>query len=155
LPDYEGLLAGVTEITKAYRGVQFVFDCKVSSQAALELPDINMSSKSIVHQIKHLLKRQRYGALSFLLIHFNERKLATKTDKEMTVIFPVCDNAFWKSYLASEQKKISRSEAKLYGIEVAWDLAENKRTESPNLYAALETMVSRVTETNKQQNCKE
>jgi len=125
LPDFEGVLSG---------GRQFIFDAKASSQPSYDLS--GGTHKSFKHQYKHMQRRARFGVICFVLLHFNERILKTRTDPPFTTLFPIEDNAFWQAYDAGEQKKISREEAKLYGMEVEWN-APAGRKESPDLYKAL------------------
>lgn len=109
LPDFEGVLMG---------GRQFVFDAKVcSSRASLDLNDEKLKKR----QLKHLLTRARFGAIAFLLIHFPERALKTKTVPALTVAFPVSGlMSFWQRVDAGEIKSLGREDALELGFEVAW-----------------------------------
>jgi penicillin-binding protein-related factor A (putative recombinase) len=127
LPDFEGIQPG---------GHQFIFDAKVCSQASYDLS--HTASKSFTHQYKALRRRDKFGALCFLLIHFNERVLKTKVELGLTILFPITDNEFWNAYDRSEQKSLSRNEAIMYGIKVSWNTAtaRSKRL-TPDLLAAI------------------
>lgn len=126
LPDFFGALAG---------GREFIFDAKVCSQASYDMS--GGTHKSFAHQLKYMRKRARFGVLCFILMHFNARTLATKEEPAFTILFPVCDNAFWEGYDRGEQKKITRTEAELYGIPVDWNTPGKKRKASPDIYSAL------------------
>jgi penicillin-binding protein-related factor A (putative recombinase) len=110
LPDFEGVMAG---------GRQFIFDTKVCSQSAYDLS--GGTSKSFKHQYKHMQRRAKFGAVCFVLIHYNERVLKTKTDPAMTIAIPIHDKSdLWEAYDKGEQKSITRLEAELYGVPVGW-----------------------------------
>ena len=126
LPDMGGITAD---------GREFVFDCKVCSQASYDLS--GGTHKSFAHQLKYMRKRAKFGATCFILMHFNERILKTRSDPSFTVLFPIGETAFWLGYDEGSQKNITRTEAELYGIAVSWDSPGKKRKLSPNLYAAL------------------
>ena len=134
LPDFEGALAG---------GRQFIIECKTCSQASYALS--GGTSKSFVNQHKHLRKRSRFGVLTAMLIHFNERVLKTKVDPEFTVLLPVNDNmVIWQQYDKGVQRHISRVEARTYGIEVVWDIPKGRQKLSPNLYNAILELQTRI-----------
>lgn len=126
LPDFEGALMG---------GRMFCFDAKVCSQASFALT--GGTAKSFLHQYKFLQRRAKFGVLTFVLIHWNERVLKGKTDPEFTSLLRICDNALWQSYDRGELKQIGRTLCKLHGIEVVWDAPEGRHKLSPNLYNAL------------------
>ena len=130
LPDFEGVTPD---------GRQFIFDVKVCSQPAYDMT--GGTSKSFKRQYLHMQRRAKFGVKCFLLIHFNERTLKTKTDEPFTVLFPILDNVFWQGYDRGEQKKISRQEARMYGIPVNWDTATDRGTRlTPNLLEAITKM---------------
>lgn len=109
LPDFEGIIAP--------SGRQFVFDAKVCSGPSFQLQDSTFEKR----QKRHLYSRARAGAISFLLLHFNERVLKKRTDEAMTIAFPVyegCD--FWRKADAAEVKSINREDAAWYGVLVSW-----------------------------------
>jgi penicillin-binding protein-related factor A (putative recombinase) len=126
LPDFEGVLPG---------GRQFIFEAKVCSQASYDLT--GGTSKSFAHQYAHLRKRASWGALCFILLHFNPRQLKKEAVPGCTVLFPVGDTEFWQAYDARQQKNITRKAAEMYGIVVPWNIAPGKRTIAPDLGAAL------------------
>jgi len=128
LPDFEGVLPG---------GKQFIFDTKVCSQATYSLS--GGTSKSFKNQYKHMRRRDKFGVMCFLLIHYNARELKTKSDPALTVLFPVGDTPFWEAYDNMEQKGITREDAVAYGTVMEWRLATDRGTKkSPDLIAALE-----------------
>lgn len=125
LPDFEGVLLG---------GRQFVFDAKVCSQASFPLAESTMKER----QLRHLLRRAQFGAISFLLIHFNARSLITKSIPARTIAFPVRpDHPFWEAFARGEIKRITEQDAELYGIHVEWNIATGKRKLSPDLITAI------------------
>lgn len=129
LPDFEGVLPG---------GRQFVFDAKVCSQASFPLDDDKLKKR----QLRHLKKRDHYGAIAFLLIHFPERKLATRTDPELTVAFPVSDDhEFWRRVDSGEVKRLSRDEAMEFGVLVRW--TDDVKTK-PDLLPAVKVLEARM-----------
>lgn len=128
LPDFEGILMG---------GLQFCFDAKVCSQASFPLGESTMKER----QLKHLKKRAKFGGVCFFLIHFNERKLATKHSPARTIAFPVRpDHPFWEMHERGEVKRISEQDAELYGFNVEWNVASGKRKSSPDILAAIKQM---------------
>jgi len=130
LPDFEGITAGNAR--------QFVFDCKVCSQASYDLS--GGTHKSFAHQLKHMRKRAKFGATCFIMLHFNARVLKTKSDVSFTVLFPVGETPFWLGYDSGEQKNITRADAEQYGTPVTWNALGRKRKLSPDLYAALKSL---------------
>lgn len=109
LPDFEGVLPPF--------GRQFVFDAKVCSGASFPLRDDKFEKR----QKKHLYSRSRMGCITFLLIHFQERELKKGTQESLTVAFPVFpEHSFWMRVDSGEEKRISRSDAEIYGVPVEW-----------------------------------
>ena len=134
LPDFEGILAD---------GHQFIFDVKVCSQASYALS--GGTSKSFKHQYKHMQRRAKFGAICFLLMHFNARKMTTKVDPAFTVMLPIYDShPLWEAYERGEQKSITRQEAELYGIPVAWRTPKKKVL--PALYEGIKQLEQLLTE---------
>jgi penicillin-binding protein-related factor A (putative recombinase) len=124
LPDFEGVLRG---------GRQFVFDAKVcSSRASLPLNE----SKVTERQLRHLLKRARFGAVTFLLIHFPERVLKTKTTPAETFAFPVYpESEFWLRVESGEIKSICREDCHVLAASVEW--IEGRGRPRPDLLPAI------------------
>jgi len=109
LPDFEGVLKP--------HGRQFIFEAKVTSGASFSLSEDKLHKA----QINHLLRRAEYGAVCFLLIHFNQRKLSKKTVKAETWAFPVHpENAYWEAFVRKEVKSINILDCQQYGIECGW-----------------------------------
>jgi hypothetical protein len=112
LPDLEGVVFGT--------GRQIIIECKVCSQASYPIAG---TADKHPKQISHMMRRAEFGALCYLLIHFNARELTKKSDPAMTIAIPVDRDAFmWRMYLANELRTLSREAAKNYGIEVPWNL---------------------------------
>jgi len=128
LPDFNCCL-------REFGGIEAVFDAKVCSQARYDLS--GGTHKSFKHQYRYMRLRDTFGALCFIVLHFNSRVIKTKTEPESTVLFPIMQNEFWNAYDTGECKGVSRREAEMWGIKIAWDIPGNKKTLSPNLYAAI------------------
>jgi len=117
-------------------GRQCCFDAKVCSQPSYDLT--GNTSKSFKHQYVFLRRKARMSVLSFLLMHFNERRLKTKVEPAGTYLFPVGDVPFWRAYDSGEQKHISRQDAARYGIVVNWTLPTPRCMKlAPDLLAAV------------------
>lgn len=127
LPDFEGAVAPV--------GHQFIFEAKVCSQAKLDLLD----SKVKQRQLDHLLRRADFGVTTFILIHWPERSLKTRTDPVATYAMPVHRLLpFWQAADRKEVKAIRRDDCELYGVRVEWTVIQGCRTPSPDLLPAIE-----------------
>lgn len=125
LPDMEGVLAG---------GRQFIVEAKAVAGASFPLNDDHFRDR----QYAHLAKRARFGSLSFILIHFAHRTLASKIDPAVTVAFPVDPRMpFWASYEAGETRSLSRDIAQEIGQRVAWVTPPRCRKALPDLLSFL------------------
>jgi hypothetical protein len=129
LPDFEGIVPP--------EGWQFIFDAKACSQASYDLS--GSTHKSFKHQLKHMRRRAKFGAVCFVLIHFNRRVLKTKSDPALTVAFPIYESPFWLAYDAGDVKRVNRNEAvDMGGVEVEWNIPSNRsRRETPDVFAAV------------------
>jgi penicillin-binding protein-related factor A (putative recombinase) len=128
LPDFEGILRG---------GRQFVFECKVCSQASFPLDDDKFKRR----QLRHMLVRSQFGAITFLLIHFTERELSKRTEPARTVAFPVFgSHRFWQAFDRGEEKRINRAACDEYAINVTWEPAPRGRTDRPNILEAIKEL---------------
>lgn len=125
LPDFEGVLAG---------GRQFIIEAKACQKSHFALDE----SKFKDRQYAHMAKRSEFGSLCFLLIHFAERRLATKSDPGMTVAVPVsARHPFWMLYETGERKTLSRDEALSIGQIVPWITPKGCRKALPDLISFL------------------
>lgn len=125
LPDFEGVLSN---------GRQFIFDCKVCSQASFPLDDDKFKRR----QLRHMLKRADFGAICFLLIHFTARELKTKTEPARTVALPVYrEHPLWIAFDAAEVKRVGRDHCDEYGVDVDWVCPPGARKERPDLVTAI------------------
>jgi len=116
-------------------GQQYVFDVKVCSQSAWALT--GNTSKSLKHQYEFMKRKARVGARCFILLHFNEKQLKTKTHDSLTIILPI-PSPLWQQYETMELKSISRETASVYGYPVQWDTPTPRATKrSPNIYSCL------------------
>ena len=133
LPDIEGDLAPDAR--------HFIFDCKVCRAASFPLDDDKFEKR----QKRHLYRRARVGAITFLLIHFPERQLKKRTDEELTVAFPVHPgHPFWETVDRGEVKRIQRQDCEEYGVRVAW--SEGRGNPRPDLLPAIRAVSERLTE---------
>ena len=69
-----------------------------------------------------MLNRAKFGALCFILLHFNPRELKTKSEPAATYAIPVLDDHFWRMYEAGEIRSLTREDAMLNGHEIPWNL---------------------------------
>jgi hypothetical protein len=132
-PDFEGTRAD---------GRHYIIEAKVDSKATFEMEPKKIKPR----QIKHLLKRSRFGSKCFLLLHWNERILKKSHDQAFTVAIPVNDDEprwqkFLDAYAESKrtkqpmaiQDRISRPESEVMGRVIDWIIPEGCRKATPNL----------------------
>lgn len=131
LPDFEGTLAG---------GRQIIIEAKTCSQASYPL---YQTQEKRPKQIAHMMKRSRFGALCFLLLHFNRRELKTKTEEATTYAIPVSrESKFWAEYENGGHKNLTRDEAELYGIRIPWNCHSTRASKlTPDLTAMVQNIV--------------
>ena len=130
LPDFEG----VTSFA-----VQFVFDCKVCSQASFNLAKYREETRGErSRQLKHMLKRSRFQVPCFFLLHWNSRVLTTFCEPAETFLFPIDVNMeFWQSFDRGEKRSITREDCRTYGVECKWSIYGNGRKPRPDLLPAV------------------
>lgn len=125
LPDFEGVI----------KGHQFITDAKVCNAASFPL---DTESKNKSRQLGHMLKRAKFGCTCFYLIHFPERKLATRTDPEVTYAFPIHpDHPFWEAFERGEKKRITREDCLEYAVEVEWNVLPGGNKPRPDIVFAV------------------
>ncbi len=118
LPDFEGIIYG--------EGRQIIIEAKVCSQASYP---IHQAGKKHPKQFDHMLRRAEFGALCFLLLHFNPRTLKTKSDPAVTYAIRVHpDMHFWREYEAAERISLDRNDAALNGDVVPWNTYSERAT---------------------------
>jgi hypothetical protein len=129
-PDFDGTIAP--------DGTELICEAKAVTGTRVQFDDSHAKTK----QIEHMLRRSRFGAKCFLLIHWNRRVLKTRTDEAITHAVPVThDCPFWDGYLRGEEKSISRHQADLYGLVLPWyPYSERGRKATP----AIEMMTGRL-----------
>lgn len=138
LPDFEGAIAP--------HGKQFIMENKVCSGSSFPMKKDKIKPR----QVAHLLRRSRFGALSFLVIHFCSRQLKTANFAAFTVAIPVTDeDPRWQKFIDAHalakklkqpvipQGSISRDEADFIGLRVQWEIAKGCRKARPNLLSFL------------------
>lgn len=124
LPDFEGVMMG---------GRQFIFDAKVCGKASFPIDD-----KVMARQVPHMLRRARYGAISFLLVHFNPRELSRKTVPSLTVAVAVHPELqLWRDVDGGFVKSISRDHCLDYGVTLDWDKPGRAKRQLPKLCDAI------------------
>lgn len=126
LPDFEGVTS---------QGRQFIFDCKVSSQASFDLSKYRGETHgSKARQLKHMLERSKYGVPCFFFIHWNSREGKTFKEVAETFVFPVCYKVeFWQSFFAGETKSINRKDCEEFGERCAWSIYGQGRKPRPDV----------------------
>ena len=131
LPDFEGVLPPLAR--------QFTFDAKVCSTSSFDMTAFRDTvKKNKVRQFRHLLKRARFGAIAFFLIHFPERKLKTKTDLEQTWAFPVHENhPLWQRFESGETTSITRVDCEEYATKVEWTTPPGCMKPRPDVLSAI------------------
>lgn len=125
LPDFEGIIAGH----------QFVFDCKACSQASFPWDKYRSETRgSRSRQLKHLLKRSRFGATCGFLMHWNERRLTKSIIPAKTYWLPV-DHAhdYWDEVDGGTIKSLTLADCGLMGIEVPWTIEGRDRNAKMDL----------------------
>lgn len=123
LPDFEGVIPPT--------GQQIIIEAKVSSG-----PSFRMDSQQhkAERQLRHMLNRSEMGALCWLVIHFNGRKLKTKTDHPFTVAMAVCPECEWLQDTLLAGEVLSRDRASLNGVVLEWNKYRNRdRKFAPDL----------------------
>lgn len=125
LPDFEGVVRCIDK--------QVIFDAKVCSQSSFSLNPYT-ENKNKAKQIKHMLKRSRFGCRCGLLMHWNERVLKTRTDHPITYWFPVEAGFFWRTFASGEKKSITREDCSMYGFQVYWHKPGRTKTAVPDIY---------------------
>jgi hypothetical protein len=126
LPDFGGVLAG---------GRQFNIEAKCAAGASFPLASDHFRDR----QYSHMARCARMGGLSFLLIHFAERRLVSKTDPGMTVAVPVDERmSFWRFYEAGDARSLSREDALSLGSVVPWVVPPRCRKPLPDIRSFLE-----------------
>lgn len=133
LPDFEGVSAA---------GHQFIFDCKVCSQASFQLGPYrenppNLRGKKF-RQLKHMRERARFNCACFFLIHWNVRILKTSSEPAETFVFPIEDNPFWDAFDEGRVTSFNREHCDRYGFPVQWNLIERARTFRPDFYKCVQ-----------------
>jgi len=132
-PDFEGCLSG---------GRQWIVEAKTCSQSSFPMVKQSLKPK----QVKHMLERSAFGALSFLFIHFNERRSTRINDPGITYAIPVTSAwPRWKQFVDaySESRKskepvepqgsISRDLAHELGTVVRWICPKGSRKPLPDI----------------------
>lgn len=127
-PDFDGCIAP--------HGRELIAECKVSSSNTLDFTQ----SKAKAKQIEHMILRANFGAACYLLVHFNERRLKTRTDPAATYAVPVHErHPFWGGYLRKEEKNLTRQQAELYGVPIEWNLWSPQATKpTPDISALVD-----------------
>lgn len=137
LPDFEGVLAG---------GRQFCIEAKVCSGPSFPMQKSSLKPR----QVEHMLRRALFNVPCYLLIHFNERKLANATYPAITVAIPVSDaSPIWRNFIdahaeakrtkepVASQPALTRDAAQDMGQLVPWRIAKGCRKALPDMLSFL------------------
>lgn len=110
-PDLEGDIAP--------HGRHIIIEAKVVSGASFSLTDESAFKE---HQKKHLLSRATFGALCFVFLHFNARKLTNSVIPSKTFAIPVHpDLPMWEDLRRGELKTLNWKTLENYEVpEVPW-----------------------------------
>jgi hypothetical protein len=130
LPDFDGVRGS---------GRQFIIEAKVCSQ-----PSFRIQSDKIKHkQVKHMLKRSRFGVDCHVLIHFNARTGVTFYDPPFTVAMPIRCGDFgwhrtWEQFAECKVKdqefpSLTRAIAMELGTPVKWHIPPRANKPRPDL----------------------
>jgi penicillin-binding protein-related factor A (putative recombinase) len=114
LPDFEGIRMGGSHIT---------FDAKVCSAASFAWAKYRSETRGArSRQLRHMLKRSRFGADCYFLIHWNERVLKAKTIPAATYAFPVDYRMeYWDKVESMEVKSLTQEDCQSLGRLVEWN----------------------------------
>lgn len=138
--DFTGTIKVEAGIHSKYSrlGVAFHFDTKKVALASMELKEDHFRGK----QKRQLMKHARVGAVCFLLIHFNHRKLRTKEDQAATWAVPVHpDHEFWVKHERGLVSSLSRENAEKYGVSVEWTKLKGQKTFRPDIVTAVKKLI--------------
>lgn len=130
LPDFEGVTVG---------GRQFLFDCKVCSQASFDLSKYRTETRGArARQLRHMFDRAEFGVPCFFLLHWNYRSGKTFAAPAQTFAFPVGLHVqFWQEFLSGRVRSISRGDCVQWGAKVAWVVPPRGRKARPDFLAAI------------------
>ena len=120
-------------------GRQIIFDCKVNSGSSFSWTDYRPETRgSRSRQLRHMLKRSRFGAKCFFLMHWNERALVKQTFPARTFVLPVMHHFdYWHRVESGEVKSINLSDCNTLGIEVEWTKRDRGTKYRPDYLPAL------------------
>lgn len=131
------LYAVEPKIVEQTIGLSIHFDCKKVAGPSMPLKESNFHKK----QKKQLFSHASAGACCFLLLHFNRRVLATKSDPARTWAIPIHpDHPFWMDYLRGHHGMLSRGAAESIGVSVKWDTVGAQRTPRPDILTAVQDL---------------
>jgi hypothetical protein len=136
LPDFEGVRSS---------GRQFIIEAKVCSQPSFRIQNDKIKQK----QLRHMLKRSRFNADCYVLIHFNARLGATFYEPAFTVAMPILDGAGgwaagWAQFAECKEKDtefpgLTRQLAQELGIPVKWHIPPRANKLRPDLLGLVGT----------------
>lgn len=126
LPDFEGVIPG---------GRQFIFDCKVCSQASFDLSKYRDDTRGArARQLRHMMNRAKFGVTCFFLIHWNPREGKTFSLPEETfALWVTPDSDLWIRFYSGAIKSITREDCREFGVEVKWEVPHGARNPRVNL----------------------
>jgi penicillin-binding protein-related factor A (putative recombinase) len=130
LPDFEGVGRG---------GLHIIFDAKVCSQASFPWAKYRSETRGArARQLKHMLRRARFGTKCFFLIHWNERQLAKKTVPAVTYLFPVQAGVlYWDRVESLEIRSLTQEDCFDWGTQVTWRASGRGKKLRPEFLSAM------------------
>lgn len=130
LPDFEGMYLCLDSENEAAGRCfnHMIFDAKVCSAASFPWNKYRAETRGPrSRQLRHMLKRSRFGTKCFFLIHWNKRQLSKKTIPAQTFIFPVdYRDDYWDKVEGLEIKSLTLADCEERGREVEWVLNSNR-----------------------------
>jgi penicillin-binding protein-related factor A (putative recombinase) len=132
LPDFEGVVKG---------GQHIVFDAKVCSAASFSWARYRSETRGArARQLKHMLRRSRFGAMCGFLMHWNGRSLKTKTVDAKTYFIPVhAEQEYWSQVDCGQVKSLTLDGCDIIGKVVEWTVRGASRKPRPDF---LDTILS-------------
>lgn len=129
LPDFEGTTAD---------GYHVIFDAKSVTAASFPWNKYRSETRGPrSRQLRHMLKRARFGASCFFLFHWNQRELVKRTVPAETIILPVRhDDEYWHKVESLEVKSLTLEDCRENGVTVPWTVADGGRKFRPDFLSA-------------------
>lgn len=129
LPDFEG-----TTID----GYHIIFDAKAVTAASFSWSKYRSETRGAhSRQLRHMLKRSKFGANCFFLFHWNQRDLVKKSIPAETYVVPVKhDDDYWHQIESLEVRSITIDDCRERGVPVQWTTSDRGRKFRPDFLDA-------------------